>query len=162
MCKRIFANQTSEVGEVPFYKIGTLGGIPDAYISKKLFDEYKQNYRFPKTGETLISCSGTIGRCILYDGKDAYFQDSNIVWLANDQTKIINEFVFYLIFRYDWSFLNVSTIKRLFTKDLNNLKLYYPKDQREQKLISNFIDILTSKIKNIENKINVLKKYKKE
>jgi len=161
MCKRIFANQTSEVGEVPFYKIGTLGGIPDAYISKKLFDEYKQNYRFPKPGETLISCSGTIGRCIQYDGKDAYFQDSNIVWLVNNQTKIINEFLFCLISRYDWSFLNVSTIKRLFTKDLNNLKLYYPKDQREQKSISNFIAILNSRIKNIENKINVLKKYKK-
>lgn len=84
MCKRIFASQTSETGEVPFYKIGTLGGMPDAYISKKLFNEYKQNYRFPKAGEILISCSGTIGRCIQYDGKDAYFQDSNIVWLVND------------------------------------------------------------------------------
>lgn len=161
MCKRIFASQTSETGEVPFYKIGTLGGMPDAYISKKLFNEYKQNYRFPKAGEILISCSGTIGRCIQYDGKDAYFQDSNIVWLVNDQTKITNEFLFYLISRYDWSFLNASTIKRLFTKDLNNLKIYYPKNQHEQILISNFISILASKIKNIESKINILKKYKK-
>ena len=160
MCKRIFASQTSETGEVPFYKIGTLGGIPDAYISKKLFNEYKQNYRFPKAGEILISCSGTIGRCIQYDGKDAYFQDSNIVWLVNDQTKITNEFLFYLISRYDWNFLNTSTIKRLFTKDLNNLKIYYPKNQHEQIFISNFISILTSKIKNIESKINILKKYK--
>lgn len=57
--------------------------------------------------------------------------------------------------------MNASTIKRLFTKDLNNLKIYYPKNQHEQILISNFISILASKIKNIESKINILKKYKK-
>ena len=40
MCKRIFKEQTSDEGEVPFYKIGTFGGVPDAFISRKLFDEY--------------------------------------------------------------------------------------------------------------------------
>lgn len=34
MCKRIFANQTSNTGEVPFFKIGTFGKEADAYISK--------------------------------------------------------------------------------------------------------------------------------
>ena len=33
MCKRIFKNETSDVGDIPFYKIGTFGGEPDAYIS---------------------------------------------------------------------------------------------------------------------------------
>ena len=40
MCKRIFKDQTSEEGDVPFYKIGTFGEEPDAYISRELFDEY--------------------------------------------------------------------------------------------------------------------------
>lgn len=33
MCKRVFKEQTFEVGDVPFFKIGTFGGAPDAYIS---------------------------------------------------------------------------------------------------------------------------------
>ena len=41
MCKRIFAHQTSEQGDVPFYKIGTIGAEPDAYISRELFEDYK-------------------------------------------------------------------------------------------------------------------------
>jgi type I restriction enzyme S subunit len=27
MCKRIFKEQTSEYGDIPFYKIGTFGGL---------------------------------------------------------------------------------------------------------------------------------------
>ena len=46
MCKRIFANQTSQNESVPFYKIGTLGGIADSYISKELFKEYKSKYGY--------------------------------------------------------------------------------------------------------------------
>ena len=83
MCKRIFANETNVTGGVPFYKIGTLGGTPDAYIRKTLFKEYKSKYNFPRKGEILITCSGTIGKCLQYDGGDAYFQDSNIVWIDN-------------------------------------------------------------------------------
>ena len=36
MCKRIFKNETSSEGEIPFYKIGTFGKNPDAYITKTL------------------------------------------------------------------------------------------------------------------------------
>lgn len=52
MCKRIFKEQTSDEGEVPFYKIGTFGGEPDAFISRKLFDEYKTKYPYPHNGWT--------------------------------------------------------------------------------------------------------------
>ena len=33
MCKRIYKEQTSEQGDVPFFKIGTFGADPDAFIS---------------------------------------------------------------------------------------------------------------------------------
>lgn len=45
MCKRIFKEQTSVKGDVPFYKIGTFGGDADAFISQELFEEYKENTR---------------------------------------------------------------------------------------------------------------------
>lgn len=34
MCKRILKSQTYSEGEIPFYKIGTFGKKPDAYISR--------------------------------------------------------------------------------------------------------------------------------
>ena len=33
MCKRIFNYQTKDNGDIPFYKIGTFGKEPDAFIS---------------------------------------------------------------------------------------------------------------------------------
>lgn len=86
MNKRIFKTQTSTSGEIPFYKIGTFGKIPDAYISRELFEEYKKKYPYPKKGDLLLSASGSIGNVVEYNGEEAYFQDSNIVWLEHGKT----------------------------------------------------------------------------
>ena len=94
MCKRIMKNQTNNSNGIPFYKIGTFGKKADAYISKKLYEEYKNQYSFPKKGEILISASGTIGRAVIYDGQDAYFQDSNIVWISNKENLVLNKKLF--------------------------------------------------------------------
>lgn len=48
MCKRIFKDQTTAIGEIPFYKIGTFGKEPDAFISKEIYDEFRAKYSFPK------------------------------------------------------------------------------------------------------------------
>lgn len=93
MCKRIFANQTSTIGDVPFYKIGTFGKEADAYISRKLYVEYRNKYSFPQKGDILISAAGTLGRTVVYDGEKAYFQDSNIVWLDINKTRLCNEYL---------------------------------------------------------------------
>ena len=47
MCKRIFKHQTREVGDIPFYKIGTFGKTPDSFISQELFSEFRSKYSFP-------------------------------------------------------------------------------------------------------------------
>lgn len=67
MCKRILKAQTTADGDIPFYKIGTFGKSPDAYISRAVFEELKSNYNYPKTGEILISASGTIGRTVIFN-----------------------------------------------------------------------------------------------
>lgn len=90
MCKRILKEQTSDVGDIPFYKIGTFGKEPNAYISKELFYEFTSKYNYPKLGEVLISASGTIGRSVIFNGEDAYFQDSNIVWIENNESRVLN------------------------------------------------------------------------
>lgn len=90
MCKRVLKEETSEDAEIPFFKISTFGDEPDTFITRSIFDDYVKKYPFPKIGDILISAAGTIGKTVIYDGKDAYFQDSNIVWIDNDERVVIN------------------------------------------------------------------------
>jgi len=130
MCKRIFKSQTSDVGDIPFYKIGTFGKEPKAFIARELFDEYKGKYSYPKVGEVLISASGTIGRAVIFDGQDAYFQDSNIIWIENDERKILNKYLFYFYQIAEWNPSDGGVIKRLYNENLKrvNIPVPYPTD----------------------------------
>lgn len=159
MCKRIFAHQTSQVGDVPFYKIGTIGGIPDSYISKELFDEYRCKYNYPQQGEVMITCAGTVGKAIPFDGVDSYFQDSNIVWLSNPTDQINNKFLYYIISRVEWSRLNSTTITRIYNDDLRKLGISYP-NRTEQKKIADFLSLLDERIALQSKLIEDLKKLK--
>ena len=145
MCKRILASQTNTEGGVPFYKIGTIGGTPDSYISKELFDDYKAKYNYPHKGEVMITCAGTVGKCVIYDGKDAYYQDSNIVWIDNPSQNINNGFLYHFLANVDWRKLNSTTIIRIYNDDLRNLKLNYPQIE-EQKKISHLLSLLDERI----------------
>ena len=129
MCKRIFKEQTSEEGDIPFYKIGTFGGTPDAYISRELFEEYKKAYQYPSKGDILISASGSIGRTVEYTGEDEYFQDSNIVWLKHGDD-IDNSFLKVLYSVVEWS-CEGSTIKRLYNDNFLKTEFMLP-DIKEQ------------------------------
>ena len=159
MCKRIFKEQTSDSGDVPFFKIGTFGAEPDAFISTELFEEYRQLYPFPKTGDILISAAGTIGRTVVYRGEDAYFQDSNIVWLDHDD-RLSNGFLLQYLKGKNWSSLEGSTLKRLYNKDLLESSVSVPcKD--EQAMIGHFFNQLDNLITLHQRKLNLLKNMKK-
>ena len=121
---------------MPFYKIGTIGDKADAYISKKLFEEYKQRYNYPKCGEVMITCAGTVGKTILYNGQDAYYQDSNIVWISNPRKIYSNEFLNYLLNRVDWSKLNSTTITRIYNDNLRELHITFPSREEQDKIVS--------------------------
>ena len=159
MCKRIFANQTSESYEVPFYKIGTIGGTPDTFISRELFEEYKSKYNYPRTGEILITCSGTVGKCIIFNGEDSYFQDSNIVWLDNPNNVVNNNFLYYVLSNVDWSRLNSTTIVRIYGDNLRQIKIKYPTEKEQIKII-NTLSLLDKKIELQSKKIEDLKLFK--
>ncbi|WP_241869593.1 restriction endonuclease subunit S, partial [Helicobacter pylori] len=137
MCKRVMKHQTTPYGEIPFYKIGTFGNTADAFISKKLFLEYKTKYSFPKKGDILISASGTIGRAVIYDGKPAYFQDSNIVWIDNDETLVKNDFLFYAYSNIKWN-TEHTTILRLYNNNFRNTLIPLP-PLNEQAAIANVL-----------------------
>lgn len=156
MCKRVFQHETKSEGEIPFFKIGTFGRTPDAYISSELFEHYKKTFSYPEKGDILISASGTIGRTVIFDGKPSYFQDSNIIWLEHNEKKILNEFLFHLYKTIIWN-LEGSTIKRLYTDNFNKIEITIPQSLAEQKHIS---DILSSCDSVIQSTQKVIDKYK--
>ncbi|WP_286708154.1 restriction endonuclease subunit S [Psychrobacter sp. UBA2514] len=155
MCKRIMKNQTSDSGDIPFFKIGTFGKEPDAYISRDVFEEYKERYSYPRVGEILISASGTIGRAVIFNGEDAYFQDSNIVWLENDESKVLNKYLFYFYQIASWNVSDGGVIKRLYNDNIKKtlIPIPFPNDPEkslaEQARVVEILDkfdILTTSI----------------
>ena len=135
MCKRVFKEQTTDKGDVPFYKIGTFGGDPDSFITQELFTEYQSRFSHPKKGDILISTSGTIGKTVVFDGRPAYFQDSNIVWIANDETKILNKFlnIYYQVIK--WRPTEGVTIARLYNKIIEETEIPLPSLEEQQAIV---------------------------
>lgn len=145
MCKRILKEETSESGDIPFYKISTFGGIADAFISKDIFEKYRETYSYPKIGDILISAAGTLGKTVIFDGKPSYFQDSNIVWVDNDEKTVINSFLYYFYQTNPWIKTTGSTINRLYNNDIKNLEISFP-DLIKQQSIAAVLSALDKKI----------------
>ena len=156
MCKRIMKDQTSEKGDIPFFKIGTFGGKADAYISRELFEDYKDKYSYPKKGEILISAAGTIGRTVVFNGEDAYFQDSNIVWISNNEQLVLNTFLRYLYGIIDWK-IDGGTIKRLYNYNLKNAIIYVPSLEAQSRIVS-ILDTFEQSISNLEEQLAMREK----
>lgn len=159
MNRRIFKEQTTEKGDIPFYKIGTFGGKPDAFIPRALFEEYKSKYPYPEIGDILISASGSIGRTVEYTGKEEYFQDSNIVWVRHEG-RIDNKFLkqFYSI--VEWKGLEGSTIQRLYNKSILDTTINLPSIE-EQKKIGVFFQQVDDTIALHQRQLNDYKQLKK-
>lgn len=159
MCKRILKEQTSEQGDVPFFKISTFGGIPDAFISFELYKTFKNTYRFPKKGAVLISAAGTIGKTVRYNGEDAYYQDSNIVWLEHNDN-VIDDFLYQFYQQATWEGLEGSTIKRLYNKNLLETAISFP-CLEEQKKIADFLSTVDEAISYARQEFEHWKQLKK-
>ena len=135
MCKRIMKNQTNSESGIPFYKIGTFGKVADAYISNEVYEEYKKLYSYPKKGDILMSASGTIGRTVVFNGEPSYFQDSNIVWVDNDETKVLNSYLNYYYQIIEWK-TQGGTIKRLYNNLLAGATIKYPSLEEQHRIVS--------------------------
>lgn len=135
MCKRIMKYQTDSCGDIPFFKIGTFGGKPDAYISKEVFDEYKTKYSYPKVGDVMISAAGTIGRSVIFDGTPSYYQDSNIVWIDNDNKQVLNKYLYYYYSTINW-ITDTGTIPRLYNGALKAIQIPTPPIEQQKRIVS--------------------------
>lgn len=135
MCKRIMKADTTNEGDIPFYKIGTFGKKADAFIKRDKYEEYKAKYSYPKKGDVLISAAGTIGRSVIYDGKPAYYQDSNIVWLEHDETMALNKYLFYIYQTNPWRISAGGTISRLYNDNITSTVIPLPTLEKQKEIV---------------------------
>jgi type I restriction enzyme S subunit len=159
MCKRVLKQQTHVSGDVPFYTIGTFGKTSTSFIEQSLYSDFISKHPFPKKGDILISAAGTIGRLVVYDGKPAYFQDSNIVWIDNDQKKVSNKFLLYCYRNIRWQ-TEDTTIARLYNNNIRNTKLSSPALPEQQK-IADFLGSVDAWLDNLHQQKNALETYKR-
>ena len=136
MCKRILKNQTNNSSGIPFYKIGSFGGNADAYIDEETYLEYKHKYSYPNKGDILISAAGTIGKSVIFDGAPSYFQDSNIVWIANNESTVLNKYLYYYYQIVDWKVDDGGVIKRLYNDNLKATKIAFPPLAEQARIVS--------------------------
>ena len=146
MCKRILKSQTNSEKGIPFYKIGTFGKKPNAYISKDVYERYRALYKFPKKGEILLSAAGTIGRTVVYDGEPAYFQDSNIVWVANGEDEVLNSYLMWFYATSPWHVTKGATIQRLYNENIESAEIAFPSIAEQHEIVKR-LDFLSEKVK---------------
>ena len=158
-CKRIFKEQTSEQGDIPFFKNGTIGLEPDTYISREVYEEFRRLYPYPEVGDTLISVVGSIGRTAEYAGKDEYFQDSNVVWLKTDGS--INKKFLKISYQVIKWLIEGSTVKHLYNDNILRSEIVMPVSQIEQAKIAEFFEALDHLITLHQRELEETKKKKK-
>ena len=158
-CKRIFKEQTSEKGDIPFFKNGTIGLEPDSYISREMYEEFRRLYPYPEVGDTLISVVGSIGRTAEYTGKDEYFQDSNVVWLKTDGS--INKKFLKISYQVIKWLIEGSTVKHLYNDNILRSEIVMPVSQIEQAKIAEFFEELDHLITLHQRKCEQTKTLKK-
>jgi type I restriction enzyme S subunit len=152
MCRRVFNSETAVSGEIPFYKIGTFGKEPDAFISKNLYDSYRQLFAFPQRGDILISAAGTIGRTLVYDGLPAYFQDSNIVWIDNKEQLVTNNFLNHVLQIVQYN-TEGGTIQRLYNSILKSATFACPRTREEQEAIAEVLNDINLEISGLVQRL---------
>ena len=108
----------------------------------------------------MISAAGTIGRTVIYDGAPAYFQDSNIVWIDNDESTVTNAFLWHRYQVTKWSVSHGGTVARLYNENIRaDIHIPVPAipEQRAIATALSDVDALLAKIDQIIAKKRDLK-----
>ncbi len=155
MCKRVLNRETTDTGEIPFFKIGTFGKKANAFITRDKFEYYRTHYSYPKKGNVLISAAGTIGRLVVFNGESAYFQDSNIVWLEHDGQRLCDKYLYYFLLGHEWQFTQGATIQRLYNDDVRNTEIPLP-PLPVQRRIADILSAYDDLIENNRRRIAIL------
>ncbi len=82
-----------------------------------------------------------------YDGRPAYFQDSNIVWIDNDESLVTNRYLHHWLSVIEWS-TDGSTIQRLYNDNVRKARILIPPLPEQHRITSaldSFAELVNSK-----------------
>ena len=108
----------------------------------------------------MFSAAGTIGRYVEFDGEPAYFQDSNIVWIANNETLVCNKFLKYLYSKVQWNIDDGGVVKRLYNDSIKKTSIHIP-SMPEQRKIAGCLSSIDEAITLYSEKVSLIEQHKK-
>ncbi len=139
----------------------------ESLISKKDYNEILSS-GFPKFGDVLFTCVGTIGRTTVYNEKKSFAFQRSVLFIRSP--KFIDSYYLSYFFRSDYfkmqykNFIKQSAQAGLYGEDFKECYVFYPDYQKQLTIVEN----LSKKVKQInqiveakKQKINELKKMKK-
>lgn len=136
--KRIYLSDYVEFG-IPFFrgkeitqKSGNSNVSDMLYISELKFNELKNKFGAPKSGDILLTAVGTLGNLYMVKETDDefYFKDGNLIWLK-ENSSFSSYFLFYTLKSYAFqNHLNNIAIgssqKALTIKGLKDSEIIHP------------------------------------
>ena len=163
--KRIHRSEYTKEG-IPFFRGSEITDRKISnliYISKKKYNEIKNQYGVPKPGDLLITAVGTIGNIWKVDNTSFYYKDGNLIHInpkCIDEDYLVYYFQFLKYKKIIDRVASGSNQKALTIIKVQNLKIKYP-----QKEGQSLIGVLLKKTENLialqQRKLQQLKLLKK-
>ena len=80
--------------------------------------------------------AGTIGRSVVFDGEESYYQDSNIVWLEHDESMVLNRYLYFWYQLNPWKVSKGGTIERLYNDNILQTEIVLPPLSEQTKIVA--------------------------
>ena len=163
--KRIFYSEYVDDG-VPFYRSKEIiesdeGKVIEnpLYISVDKYNEIKEKFGIPQTGDMLLTSVGTIGIPYIIKKKDCfYFKDGNLTWFRDFREGLNSKYLYYWIKSSEGTGILYNTTigssqKALTISALKNIKVSLPPRSVQDKIVevvSAYDDLIENNQKQIK------------
>ena len=165
--KRIFFSEYVDSG-VPFYRskeiIESSNGqaiSEPLFISQEKYDEIKNHFGVPQSGDMLLTSVGTIGVPYIVREKDYfYFKDGNLTWFRSFSDELDSKYLYFWVKSSEGqSILNNTTIgssqKALTIASLKGLEIPCPPSPVQKRIVE-FLAGYDDLIENNQKQIKLL------
>lgn len=165
--KRIFYSEYVDDG-VPFYRSKEIiesdeGKIIEnpLYISVDKYNEIKEKFGVPQTGDMLLTSVGTIGIPYIIKKKDCfYFKDGNLTWFRDFREGLNSKYLYYWIKSSEGTGTLYNTTigssqKALTISALKNIKVLLPPRSVQDKIVE-VVSVYDDLIENNQKQIKLL------
>ena len=165
--KRIFYSEYTDHG-VPFYRSKEIIECSQGqsiseplYITKQRYDEIKDKFGVPVSGDMLLTSVGTIGiPYIVKETDEFYFKDGNLTWFRNFTNKLCARYLYYWVTSKEGTgVLNNTTIgssqKALTSSALKNIEITVPPIETQRR-IANILSVYDDLIEINRKQIKLL------